>query len=96
MKKQNDETIKQVIRRIVGQKKFKPPYYRYLVKRFWEQEMNSMIKQSTDSLDLRGDTLIIRLTSAPLKQELFYHKEALISKINRYLGEEYIQEVKLI
>lgn len=95
MKKTNDQTIREVIKQFTSQKKFKHKYFRFLVRQFWDQQMNSIIKESTESIDLKGNTLVLRLLSAPLKQELFYHKQTLIKKVNKYLGEDYVVDIKI-
>lgn len=95
MKRHNDQTIRQVITEVFGSPKLKKGYYKYLVRKFWKDEMNPMIVQATDSLTLRGHTLSIKVTSAPLKQELLYHKDKMKTRINQYLKEDYIREIKI-
>lgn len=95
MKKQNDQTIREVIKQFTGQKKFKHKYYRFLVRQFWNKQMNTLIKESTESVDLKGNTMVLRLLSAPLKQELHYHKDSIIKKVNKHLGEDYVVDLKI-
>ena len=95
MKRHNDQRIQQVISEVFGNPKLKKGYYRFLVRKFWMEEMSPLISNATESIILRGNTLSIKVNSAPLKQELLYHKKQMIARINEYLHEDYVQEIKI-
>lgn len=59
----------------------------------WSEVVGTMIASYTSNIKVTGETLIITLSSAPLKNELNYLKGTLIQKINAYLGKEQIKEL---
>lgn len=95
MKRYNDEKIRDVIKQMVGEKKFKSSYYKFLIKKFWKEEMSKMVSDSTDSLSIRERKLFINLNSAPIKQELMYHRKTILEKINGYLNDDYLIEIQI-
>jgi hypothetical protein len=54
-----------------------------------------MIAADTTQLRLEGRVLTIMVRSAPLKQELLMGKDLLLKHIEEYLGESYVQDVKI-
>lgn len=61
----------------------------------WEEIAGSLVARHTTELSFRNEKIILRLDSAPLKQELTYNKSALIDKINRSIGRKAIKELEL-
>lgn len=59
----------------------------------WEKLMGKTIARYTDKISIHGHTLYIQTTVAPLKQELSYQKEKIISRVNEALGEKVVSEV---
>ena len=95
MKRQNDQSLSDILKAFVNQKKVKPKIYQKKVEEIWAQRMGKSINQYTSNLKLRKDVLFVTLTSAPLKKELSMGKEKIKRLINDELGEEYIKEVIL-
>ncbi len=61
----------------------------------WYAVMGKSIEVYTNSVELRNTTLIIRLSSAPLRQELSYGKSKIIALINAHLKQEVVKEILL-
>lgn len=59
----------------------------------WEQIVGGMIAQKTEKLYIRDKVLYLTLKSAPLKNELRYHKLVLIEKVNNFAGREMIKDI---
>ncbi|MBL7768113.1 MAG: DUF721 domain-containing protein [Flavipsychrobacter sp.] len=59
----------------------------------WEQIMGKTVARYTESIKIYGDKLYISTSVAPLKQELLFQKEHIISRVNEALGENIIKEV---
>lgn len=59
----------------------------------WEQIMGKTVARYTESIKIYGDKLYISTSVAPLKQELQFQKEHIISRVNEALGEKIIKEV---
>ena len=59
----------------------------------WPQIVGQGINRYTISRDVRDGVLIVRLSSAPLRNELMMNRSALIKRINEALGQEEIREI---
>ncbi|ULQ57629.1 DUF721 domain-containing protein [Flavihumibacter rivuli] len=59
----------------------------------WEEIMGKTIAKYTESIKIYGDKLYITTSVAPLKQELLYQKDTIISRVNEKLGGNVIKEV---
>jgi hypothetical protein len=58
----------------------------------WAAVTNSLVQRYTQKLSLRGTTLIITITSDPIRQDILYRKEYLIPKLNQALKEDLITD----
>jgi len=61
----------------------------------WYAVMGKSIEAYTDSVELKNQTLVVRLSSAPLREELSYGKSKIIVNMNEYLRREIIKELIL-
>lgn len=59
----------------------------------WEKLMGKMIAKHTREISIRDKKLFLQLTSAPLRQELFYAREKIIKMVNEEAGEEVVKEI---
>ena len=57
--------------------------------------MGRSIEAYTSSVELKNQTLVVRLSSAPLREELSYGKSKIIININEYLRKDIIKELIL-
>lgn len=64
-------------------------------KNAWYAVMGKSIEAYTNSVELKNGTLIVRLSSAPLRQELSYGKSKIITNINEYLRKEVVIDLML-
>ncbi|PQJ14700.1 DUF721 domain-containing protein [Aureicoccus marinus] len=62
----------------------------------WTEQMGPGIANYTQEVWWHNGCLNVRLTSAPLRQELLMGKSKIIKLLNEHLGEELIQELKLL
>ena len=63
------------------------------IEEVWEKVMGKTIAQYTDKIQLIGDKLIISTAVAPLKNELLFQKDIIITRINEEMGEVIVKEV---
>jgi len=63
------------------------------IEEVWEQLMGKTIAKYTDKIEIVRNTLFIRTTVGPLKNELLYQKPQIIQRVNEALGEKLIHEV---
>ncbi len=64
-------------------------------KNAWYAVMGKSIEAYTDSVELKNQTLVVRLSSSPLREELSYGKSKIIVNMNEYLRQEIIKELIL-
>ena len=61
----------------------------------WKDLMGNGVNSYTSSVQLKRDTLYVRLTSSVLREELSYGKEKIISMLNEALGKPLINKLVL-
>lgn len=59
----------------------------------WEKIVGVTISKYTDRIEVKNGTLFIYTNVAPLKNELVFQKELIISRMNESIGEILINEV---
>ncbi|MDT0552178.1 DUF721 domain-containing protein [Urechidicola vernalis] len=66
------------------------------VKDIWANLMGNGVVSYTESVQLQNKTLIVKLKSSVLREELSYGKEKIIKMLNDELGEELITKLMLV
>ncbi|OIQ38256.1 MAG: RNA-binding protein [Bacteroidetes bacterium MedPE-SWsnd-G1] len=66
------------------------------VKDVWANLMGNGVVSYTESVQLQNKTLIVKLKSSVLREELSYGKEKIIKMLNDELGEELITKLMLV
>lgn len=61
----------------------------------WDQIVGAMVARHTMSLRLRRGKLVVRVDSAPLRQELSFMREALKEILNKRAGRIVVEEIIL-
>ncbi|WP_367913216.1 DUF721 domain-containing protein [Leadbetterella sp. DM7] len=67
----------------------------YLVT-YWEKLMGVSIAQRTEKIYISKGVLFLRITSAPLRQELVLAKSGIISLLNKEMGAEIVKDVVFV
>lgn len=62
----------------------------------WFAVMGQAIEAYTGNVELKNSTLIVRLNSSVLREELSYGKSKIIANINEYLRKDVITELLLV
>jgi hypothetical protein len=62
----------------------------------WVKLMGNGVANYTESVQLQNKTLVVRLTSSALREELSYGKEKIIKMLNEEIGEEVIFKLMLV
>ncbi len=89
----NQHNLKDLFDQIIKQNKLKPKLYEAKLRDAWPTLMGSLIDQYTNDISIKKQTLFLRITSAPLKNEFMMSKQQFIQLINKELGEDYINEI---
>lgn len=93
MRTSNEQSLKEVIEELIQAYRLKEGLNEVRLRQFWEELMGSVIASKTLSVDLKGNSLIIKLSSAVMRQELGYKKEEIKKALNEALETELINEV---
>lgn len=89
-------SVKDVLQEMLQQNKLQKGIDQVNVKEAWQFVMGNGVSSYTDSVEMKGDTLIVRLSSATLREELSYGKEKIAKMMNENIGKIIINKVKLL
>lgn len=92
-KSKNEVKLSETLGNFIHQDKIKVKFHETGINKMWREMMGDMVADSTNSISVKGNKLIIVVNSSPLKHELSFNKEKLIAMVNEKLGYEYINEV---
>lgn len=97
MFRRKEDTLKSVMKKMVTHYRLKPNLDRIAVEKFWKDEMGELINRYTEKVYFSNKgTLMIKVTSAPLRNELFINRNNLVERINTYLGGDSIKEIRIV
>lgn len=86
-------SLAEAVKQFLNQSKLKGSMQAFQVEDAWEKIMGKTIARYTEKIEIRGSTLYISTSVAPLKEELLYQKEKIIERVNEALGEKVVKEV---
>jgi hypothetical protein len=66
------------------------------IREAWEKLMGNGVVSYTESVKLQNKTLVVKLKSSVLREELSYGKEKIIKMINEEMGDELITKIMLV
>ncbi len=98
MSRRENETfsIKDIIQDLLKKNRLQNGIDQLAVKEAWKTVMGKGVMSYTDTIVLRKDLLIVKLTSSTLREELSYGNEKIIQMINDHLGKELVNSLKLV
>ena len=98
MSKRRNEfvSVKDVMQEMLKQNKLQKGIDQVNVKDAWQTVMGKGVCGYTDEVIFKNNTLLIRLSSATLREELSYGKEKIIDMMNEKLGKVIINNLKLL
>lgn len=89
-------SVKDVLQEMLQENKLQKGIDQVNVKEAWQFVMGKGVSSYTDSVDLKGETLMVRLSSATLREELSYGKDKIAKMMNENIGKLLIKKVKLL
>ena len=96
MRNNNTQSIKEVIEELINAYRLRGKMNEVRLQHAWEGMMGKAIASRTKEIFLKDKKLFIRVTSASLKEELFYSGEKIKKMLNELLEGEYIDEVSFL
>lgn len=85
--------VKEGISALLKAYRLEPRFNETMAVAIWEQLMGQSIAKRTVTLQVRKGVMYIKLSSAPLKQELSTSKKRIVDLINQEIGAEAISEI---
>ena len=87
------QIISKVLDKIIHSKALNKGIINAKVRQLWPSLMGENINRYTEKINVRNKTLIVSLSSAPLREELTYGKEKIVKMINKELGKKLIEKI---
>lgn len=95
-KRQNDFfSIEDLMKDVIKENKLSKGMLRMNVKEAWAKIMGAGVVSYTEEVSLQGKTLVVKLKSSVLREELSYGKEKILQMMNEELGEPFISKIIL-
>ena len=95
MRKSNQQSIGEVIRKLLKNQKLEGRLKELDVLKLSEELLGKNLMKYINDLSVKNGTLIIKVKSAVVRNELSYQKSEIIKKINEQVGNKILQEIIL-
>jgi len=89
------QSIAKVLDEIVNSEALKTGITNTRIKDLWFELLGSHMTNYTDKVLLKGNTIIVSLNNAALREELTYGKEKIRKMMNEELGSEVLKKIIL-
>jgi len=96
MSTDNNRPLKEWLQVFAQSPQLRAKLYQTRVEKMWAELMGPMISGYTSRIKLDGQVLLLFINSASLKSELTIMKESIRTTVNERLGEDYVQEVRIL
>ncbi|MEQ6122843.1 DUF721 domain-containing protein [Pseudotenacibaculum sp. MALMAid0570] len=95
-RKNEANPIKDLMQSFIKENNLTKGMQKLQIEEVWSKLMGQGVVSYTDSVQLQNKTLIIKLSSSVLREELSYGKEKIIKMINQEMGEELVSKLMLV
>ena len=95
-RKKEMNSLKDLIPEMLQENKLEKGMHQIRVQEVWTEVMGNGVANYTDSVKLQNGTLVVRLSSSALREELSYGKEKIVKMLNETLNTPLIKSVKLL
>ena len=95
MRKSNQQSIGIVIKKLLKDQKLEGRLKELDVLELSEKLLGKNLMKYINDLSVKNGTLIIKIKSAVVRNELSYQKSEIIKKINKQVGNKILQEIIL-
>ena len=89
-------SIKDLMKDVIQENNLSKGMLKIKVEDTWKEIMGKGVATYTNSVALSGKTLVVRLNSSTLREELSYGKDKIIKMMNEGLGGNLISKIKLV
>ena len=91
----NEEKLDDVVKRLIKSYGYSKKFNEYEVVEAFSKIMGPVIMKKVENAYVYNSKLVLKLTSAPLRQEISMEKSKLISMINQELGSGFLKDILL-
>jgi len=95
MRKSNQQSIGIVIKKLLKDQKLEGRLKELDILELSEELLGKNLMKYINDLSVKNGTLIIKVRSAAVRNELSYQKSEIIKKINKQVGNKILQEIIL-
>ncbi len=96
-KRENDSfSVKELMKHFIKENNLSKGFQKIEITEAWSKLMGQGVVSYTTSVELQNKTLIVRLSSSVLREELSYGKEKIIRMLNEEIGKELIKKILLV
>ena len=95
-RKREANSVKDLMKSFIKENNLTKGMQKMKIEEVWEKLMGTGVVSYTEHVKLQNKTLIIKLTSSVLREELSYGKEKIIKMINEEMGEELVSRLMLV
>lgn len=89
------QSMEDLMKDVIKENKLTKGMNQISVKDAWAKLMGNGVISYTSKVELNGKTLVVKLKSSVLREELSYGKEKIIKMMNEELGENLISKIML-
>ncbi len=96
-KRENESvSIKNLMQSFIRDSNLSKGIQKINIEEAWKKLMGQGVVSYTESVHLQKKTLIVKLSSSTLREELSYGKDKIVKMINEEMGEEVISKIMLV
>ena len=96
MERRSAENIGTVLSRFLRQEGLETPLAQHRAIEAWPEVVGQAAAAVTESVDVRGQTMLVRLLSPIVRHELLMRRDEIIRQLNAKAGMNLIYELRLV
>jgi len=96
MKKHNDQPIQDVLKELVNQKHMKKGVWEARIKEIWANDIGKLVNNKTEKIWFDKGTVYIKLTSAPLRNQMMIGKQKMKENFNAALDSDVVKAIRIM
>jgi hypothetical protein len=95
-RKREANSVKDLMQSFIKENNLTKGMQKLQIEEVWAKLMGAGVVSYTDQVQLQNRTLIVKLTSSVLREELSHGKEKIVQMINEEMGEDVVSRLMLV
>lgn len=96
MRRSNAESLGDIVRIFMRQEGLEAPYNEYKLIEAWSEVNGEGISRYTGDLFIKNQTLVVKILSPVVKNELFMRRTNLVKQLNDKVGAQVITDIRFV